>query len=73
VRCCMLGSGSLTLKFDSLSFAELSWHVRNRCVRYLITVLFFWLIRRLGTLANLVVIQARRRCDKMVRVSCPYS
>ena len=63
----MLGGGTLTLKFDSPSFAELAWHVRNRCVHCLIVVPSF-LANLLGTL---VVIKARRRCEDMVRVSCP--
>ena len=63
----MLGGGTLTLKFNSPSFAELAWHVRNRCVHCLIVVPSF-LANLLGTL---VVIKARRRCEDMVRVSCP--
>jgi hypothetical protein len=66
----MLGSGTLTLKVDSPSFAELAWHVRNRCVHYLITVPFL-LANSPGTLANLVVIKARKRYEDMVRATCP--
>jgi len=62
------GGRTLTSKFDSPSFAELAWHVRNRCVYYFITDPFL-LANSLGTLVNLVAIQARRRCKDMVSVS----
>ena len=64
----MLGVGILTVKFDSPSIAELTWHDRNWCVRYLTTIHFFSLAHRRVPFAKQVVIKSERRCENMVRV-----
>jgi hypothetical protein len=56
-----------TVKFDSSSITELTWHDRNRYGRYLITIHFSLADPRV-TFANQVVIKAGRRCEDMVRV-----
>ena len=63
----MPGVGGLTDKFDSRSIAELDWHDRSWCVRYLITFHFSLTDPRVS-FAKQVVVKAGRRCEDMVRV-----
>ena len=63
----MLGVRVFTVEFDSPSIAELTWHDRNRCVRYLITIHLSLADPRV-LFAKQVVIKAGRRCENMVRV-----
>lgn len=58
-------AGIFTTKFDSPSIAEFTWHDRNWCVRYLITIHFSLADPRVP-LAKQVVIKSGRRCENMV-------